>query len=447
MKANAIALTLAVILAPGVRAQRPTVPVRGVIFDSLRGKPIPNASVSIAGRTQVMTTDAQGRFQFDSVEPGVHRIVAQHPILDSIGLSGLSARAMVAAGTNEVRLAVPSFATLWRTVCRGSAPKDSGIVYGTIRDATLGTPVANAAVDVSWSDLVLDDRHRLRERKWRIETRSNAEGDYAACGVAPDLTFELHAEASGRQSGRIGFPAPTTRVQRHDLLIAATASESNAGLGTVAGTVTDPAGLPVGDARVIVDELAEVRTRDDGTFTVSNVPAGTRRIEVRAIGTAASGIAVDVVPGKVSDIAVSVNPIRTLAPIETKAERNLRLFKTEFNERRRLGLGYIRDSTDIARYDQFLNVLRAVPSMVVQYRTPSLRISVPDGVGGQCAPRAIIDGAEGQFGHLIDLDPKEIAALEVYIRGSQVPQRYAPAGIQAQCGAILVWTKYGMRNR
>ena len=79
--------------------------------------------------------------------------MAQHPILDSIGLSGLSAHATVSEATNEVKLAVPSFATLWRAACgNGTVPKDSGIVYGTIRDAARGTPVANAVVEIMWSE-------------------------------------------------------------------------------------------------------------------------------------------------------------------------------------------------------------------------------------------------------------------------------------------------------
>jgi hypothetical protein len=158
-------------------------------------------------------------------------------------------------------------------------------------------------------------------------------------------------------------------------------------------------------------------------------------------------LAVDVLPGGTASVAITARQAVSLAPVETRAERNVRILTAEFNERRRLGLGYLRDSTEIMRYDQFLNVFRDIPSVTVQYRTPTLHISMPDGAGGQCAPRVIIDGGEAQFGHLIDLESKEVAAVEVYVRVSQVPQRYAPIGIQPQCGMILVWTKYGMRNR
>jgi protocatechuate 3,4-dioxygenase beta subunit len=446
MRASAIAAALALLAAATAHGQQRPIALRGVIFDSLRGQPIRNASVSIAGRSDVMTTDASGRFQFDSVEPGVHRIVAQHPIFDSIGLSGLATRASVADGIGEVRLATPSFATLWRLSCRGAAPKDSGIVYGTIRDLH-GNPVANAEVKLSWSDLGIDDHRRLRQRLWQIETRSNAEGGYAACGVPPDLGLALHARSADQETGTIGLPSLTTRIQRHDLVVGAASRESNGETATVSGIVTDPSGAPVGDARVMVDSLPEIRTRDDGTFNIAGVPSGTRSVQVRAFGAVPVSLAVDAIPGAVANLAVTVRQPMMLAPVETRAERNVRVLKAEFNERRRLGLGYLRDSTEIVKYDRFLNVFRDVPSVDVQFRKTTLQITVPDPSGGRCAPRVMIDGAEAQFGHLIDLESKEVAALEVYVRVSQIPARYAPIGIQHQCGIILVWTKYGMRNR
>ena len=51
------------------------------------------------------------------------------------------------------------------------------------------------------------------------------------------------------------------------------------------------------------------------------------------------------------------------------------------------------------------------------------------------------------FGHLLDLFPREVAGIEVYPTAAHVPMKYARVGIQPECGMILVWTKYGFRNR
>jgi hypothetical protein len=431
--------------AGAVAAQR--VQVHGVVFDSLRGQPMKNAAVTIAGDSRVMTTDSRGRFQFDSVPTGRVRFSAQHPLLDSIGLSGLLAPSMITDGREDVRLAVPSFATLWHVACGPARPpKDSAIVYGTIRAAGDGAPVANAMVELIWSDLVVDNKRHVVQRRWRIETRSNSAGGYALCGVANELGLRVHALSDSAESGAIDMPPLTTRIQRKDLLLGSFTADS-ANLGSISGVVLDAAGLPETDVRVILPGRPEVRTDAEGRFVLSRVPAGTRQIEVLAIGAAPTIAVADVTPGASTAVVVSLPKIVTLGPSVTRARRNTRTFAVEFAERRKMGFAYTRDSTELVKYDAFVNALRDVPSMIVQYSWSMLTVSVPNGKGGFCAPDVVIDGAGAAFGHLADLATKEVAALEVYTRAAHIPAQLIHAGIQPQCGMILVWTKYGMRNR
>jgi len=423
------------------------VPVRGVVFDSLRGQPIRNATVSIAGNSQVITTDSRGRFQFDSVSPGAYRFTAQHPVLDSIGLSGLLARSTVTDGRDEVHLAVPSFATLWRVACgAGRPPKDSGIVYGTIRGAGDGLPVANVTVELLWSDLALDNKHHIVQRRWHIQTRSNSAGGYALCGIAPALGLQVHAGSDSAASGAIDMPPLSTRVQRKDLLVGPLAADS-ANSGSITGVVLDAGGLPEADVRIIMQDLPEVRTDLEGKFLLRNVPSGTRQIEVLAIGATPTSAVADVTPHTATAVTVMLPKVVTLAPVRTGARRSVRTFAVEFAARRKLGFGYTRDSTELVKYNDFVNALRDVPSLNVSYRWSMLTIAVPDGKGKFCSPDVLIDGAGAGFGHLVDLSAKEVAALEVYPRASHIPPQFIHAGIQPQCGMILVWTKYGMKNR
>jgi len=436
-------------LAGFAGAQRAPVRVRGVVFDSLRREPIRNAFVSIAGTDRIMTTDSHGRFQFDSVSPGVHRVTAQHPLLDSIGLSGLLAHATVTDGSDEVELAVPSFRTLWRAACgRGEVPTDSGIVYGTIRDATRGAPVANAMVELSWSDLLLDRKRGVVQRRWRIETRSNALGGYAVCGVAPERGLQVHAVSDSAESGVIDLPALSTRVERRDLSVGSIAAADSSDRGTIEGLIRDDTGQPVPDARIVIDHAPAVRSDGDGKFTQSRVPAGTRQVEIFAIGAVPSLEIAEVTPGGTTTVEATLRWVPVLTPMRTTAARRApRVFAAEFAARRKAGFGYVRDSTEIAKYDQFLNVFRDVPSLTVQYRSSSLFISVPDGKGRSCAPDVLIDGAVAGFGNLIDLSPQEVGGVEVYPRAAHIPARFVPPGIHPECGMILVWTKYGLRNR
>ena len=441
-------LTLSVVcslvaLTP-VAAQHGLARVRGVVFDSLRGKPLGNASVSIAGGRFTMNTDPSGRFEFDSVPPGTLVVTARHALLDSIGLPGLSAKAVVTEGGSDINLSVPSFASMWRVACGDRRPpRDSSIVYGTIRDAESSQPVANASVEVSWSDFVLQQQ-KIRERRWHVDTKSNSAGGYAICGVPSDIATQLHTQAQAGESGVLDLPVGGTRVQRRDLLIAPNDTSSR---GRIRGTVIDHLGAIVTDAVIRVDSSSEGRTDSTGAFELARVPAGTREVKVLAIGAEPMTIVADVLPRETMTLNVQLRPVYTLNTVTTTGVRGARVFAAEFDVRRKSGFGYMQDSTTIVRYPQFVNVLRSFPSLNVQQRPTTLLITVPNGKGGDCQPDVLIDGARGTFNHLLDLMPNEIGGVEVYTHASHIPSRFVPAGIQPQCGMILVWTKYGFRNR
>jgi hypothetical protein len=417
--------------------------VRGVVFDSLRGKPLGNASVSIAGG-HYTSTDPSGRFVFDSVPPGPHIFTARHALLDSIGLPGLSTKAVVTEGGGDVNLSVPSFASMWRVACgERRPPRDSGIVYGTIRDAESSQTIANASIDVSWSDFVLQ-LGKVVERRWHIDTKSNSQGGYAICGVPGDMTDQIHARAELEESGVIALPVGGTRVQRRDLLIAPYDSTAR---GKLRGTIIDHLGAIVADAVIRVDSSSEARSDSTGAFELTRVPAGTREVQVLAIGAEPMTIIADVLPRETLTLAVQLRPVYTLNTVTTTGTRGARIFAAEFEVRRKSGFGFMQDSTTIAKYDQFLNVQRSFPGLNVQYRMSALTITVPNGKGGVCQPDVLIDGARAAFGHLLDLAPSEVGGIEVYTHAGHIPARFVPAGIQPQCGMILVWTKYGFRNR
>jgi len=88
------------------------------------------------------------------VPVGTWLVAAEHPALDTIGLSSFSARANVAAGrTSQITLAVPSLRTIARAACqRGAAlaGRGSGVVFGAVLDADSGAHLAGAEVSPRW---------------------------------------------------------------------------------------------------------------------------------------------------------------------------------------------------------------------------------------------------------------------------------------------------------
>ncbi|HEY1305034.1 MAG TPA: carboxypeptidase regulatory-like domain-containing protein [Vicinamibacterales bacterium] len=427
--------------------QRVGFAVRGVVFDSIRGRPLQNASVTIGGRPEPTTTNSRGQFKFDDVPAGLYTLTAHHAMLDSIGLSGLAVRASIGKSTGEIRLALPSFATLWQVTCPGRPPRDSGIVFGTIQSADGGGPVANAAVELSWTDLGVDKRRRVIARRWHLRTSSNDRGEYAVCGVPPEMPFQLFANKANRTSDSITIATALSRIRRRDLFIGSKDVADSSRRGTIVGHVTDPSGESMENVQILIDSTAGVRTDAAGHFVISRVAPGTRQLRLFAIGLVPTYVSADVLPKDTVVVSIEVRKLVQLAGMRTKAVSGVRVFATEFNERRRLGFGYLRDSVEIAKHPDFVSFLREFPGLQVRLGGTSVAFAVPDVQGGTCAPDILIDGAKAGPGHLIDLHSNEVGAIEFYPRAAHIPARFVPPAFTPQCGMILVWTKYGLSNR
>src|SRR5262245_22759840 len=305
-----IALLGVGVISAAASGQRSGFAVRGIVFDSIRGRPLQNASVTIAGRPEAITTNARGQFTFDNVPPGVYTLTAHHAILDSIGLSGLAARAsVVGASTGEIRLALPSFATFWRVTCPGSPPRDSGIVFGTIYSADASAPVANAAIELFWTDLDVNKQRRVIARRSHLNTSSNVRGEYAMCGVPPDAALLLFANKNDSASDSITIATAPTRIQRRDLFIGSKSPADPSHRGTIVGKVTDPAGQPMANVRILIDSAVNVRTDANGHFVIRGVAPGTRQLEVFAIGSVSTYASADVLPKDTAVVSIQLRKV------------------------------------------------------------------------------------------------------------------------------------------
>lgn len=312
-------------LASLALAQRQTsaasdrVPLVGVAYDSLRGAPLVGAFVSLAGTERVARSDSSGRFRFDSVARGAQTLVLLHASLDSVGLSGISAR--VDAGDGVVaRIGIPSFATLWRAACGSAAvPSDRGFIFGSVRSAVDGRPASGVSVGVRWMDLSVDGASGLAQHAWSGDVTTDSAGGYAVCGVPTDVTLRVVAMTDSAATGVIDVPSFGARVLRRDLMIAQESGSDSIGRGSVVGIVRDPQGNAVQSARVVTAGAEEARSGADGRFVVRGVPLGTRQIEVTSIGSAPAAVVVNVARGETIAPTVVMQPVVTLAGVTTRA--------------------------------------------------------------------------------------------------------------------------------
>jgi hypothetical protein len=434
-----VAALAALVLTRPATAQDVGVAVSGVAFDSLNRAPLAGALVTIVGTARSTRTDARGRFRFDSVPPGTHTFAAQHAALDSVGFSGISTRATITDGSDEVRLGGPSFATLWRTACGGTVPPaDSGFVYGNVRDATTGAAVSNATVDITWTDLGVTKARRVTETNWRGLAPTNLAGDFAICGVPSDVGLRIRASTDSAASGLIDLAARGARVQRRDLLVGPVTDDPGVARGIVVGLVTDSGGRPVADARILVDGVPELRADSAGRFTAIGVPIGSRQVEVLALGMSPVISAVDVTPRDTVSVFATMRRITTLDVVRVTASPLVRRLVRDLEERRKHGTGYVRDSTEIGKHGTLFSVFSVIPSVRPERQsTTEFYISLPTNTG-RCLANLVIDGRRASYDELNFLRPADIAAVEVYPRRMTAPMEYLR---DDSCGAVAVWTK------
>jgi hypothetical protein len=438
LAAVAAAIILALPIRDPVDAQ--TIAVRGVAYDSLRGIPLRNAVVTVAGTAGRTTTDELGQFAIDGVAPGVRTFHAQHPALDSLGLSGISARTTVTDGRELVRLGVPSFVTLWRNAC-GATPmaRDRGFIYGTVRDAISLDPVPSAIVDLAWLDLQASKELGVSQRRWRGQARTDSTGSYSICGIPTADGLRMQALSDSAASGIVNVFGSALRIQRRDLLIGRVNDSVLTRRATIIGRVTDSAGVPFRDARIFVDEYGEVRSGVDGTVLMRSVPAGTRQIDVMAVGRLPVTVIMDLAAGDTGVFSAALHKITTLDVVRVTGTRRQRRMIEDFESRRRNSSGFVLDSTDLAQRASLSSAFEGLPSLEVRSRSGQLSLTLPGSGGGRCVPVVFIDGRKADLDQLNMLRIGELAAVELYPRRMSAPAAFLTNDL---CGSIVVWTRW-----
>jgi protocatechuate 3,4-dioxygenase beta subunit len=395
--------------------------------------------VTISGSQSRATTDDDGRFSLDDIEPGAHVINAQHPSIDSIGLSGIAARFHIGTVEATVNLAVPSFATLWRTACGNTPiPATGGFVYGTVRDANGFQPVADVAVDVSWLDLQAT-KGALKQRRWRGQALTDSTGSYAVCGLPAVDGLRMQAGSAAGVSGIVNVFPSAVRVQRRDFLLGPASDSDLTRRSTITGRVTDENGNPLVDARVFVDEFGEVRSNAEGNVLLRSVPAGTRQVDVLAIGRIPLSVVLELSAGDTATFTASMRRVTTLDVVRVTGTRRQRVLLEGFESRRKSNSGFVLDSAELSMRGRLWSAFEGFPSVEVKVTSGQFALLFPSAQGGKCAPAIFVDGRETDIEELNMLRVGELAAVEVYPHRMSTPAEFLT---KDRCGSVAVWTRF-----
>lgn len=436
------------LLAAGLaRAQAQGVAVRGYAIDSLRGDILVGARITLVGVRSV-TSDKGGLFEFPDVAPGTYVLEMQHARLDSMGLPGISLRTVVTDGSQEMLIAIPSFATLWRAACgERPAPKDSGFVYGVVRDTRDGRTLPDAAVELIWVDVsatAVKSKLEMKQRLVRNQTSTDLNGEFSVCGVPLEAGLRLAAATDSLISGIIDIPAGTLPVLRRDLIVGTGDRTDTLSLGDISGLVMGADGKPVVGARVVVDDVPRGLTDKEGRFFATGILPGTRQLEILAIGRQPHMAGVDVRSQQATELRITMELVTTLDVVRIVGSPFQRRLVEEFADNKRMGFGSFLDSSQVGRRGTIESVFSALPGVeLTRQRFGAFQIALPGKSGGKCAATIWIDGHKTDSDELKSLRPSDIAVVQVFQREYNVPSRYwAPT---SDCGAAVVWTKEALR--
>lgn len=450
-------LTLAGLFLTATTARSQT--VSGIVTDSISRTPLAGAIVQLApdsGPGRHIVADSLGHFAFDAVAPGRYRIGFIHPVLDSIGLDPIIKEFTVApSGSHRVDLAVPSPARIRDAMC-GTGGRGKAVITGFVRDAATDQPLAGAAVAADWLELTFQKGGIVRVIP-RADAITKANGWFALCNVPSDGIMSLFAARNGDTTDVLDVHVPDNGFLHHDLYLGG--SKGGRLTGIVVSAVS---GERIPNAQVSVSGSPFIRADSKGEWTVSDLPLGTRNVEVKAVGFYPERRGVTVMPGG-APVRVALSELRAvLDTVRIRAARLQDRHESGFEDRRRRGAGQYLTAQDISKKGAIstlelfmglrgLRVGFASDTMLSdQYalvspdsmKTTNRRILMRGISGDLCAPSFFLNGLYIDRMDGDDLDtwatPREISGIEIYSEAT------APAQFQRigkGCGSIVIWTK------
>lgn len=436
--------------------------VVGSVHDSLGRKPLAGAIIQVAQldganpHNHTARADSLGRFRVDSVASGKYMVGFFHPLLDSLGIEPPVRELTVGRdGTFRTDLAIPSAESFRRSICGGpkSRPKSpSALLVGIVRNAKDRAVAPNATVFAEWQEVSIGSSGVVRTAPF-VSTKSLNNGWFAICNVPGKGTMSIFAALGADSTERIEFDIVEGGFARRDLYLSPSVTSASPTTKTISGRiVSHDFTAPVAGAEVAVTGARSVRTNERGEFTIADAPVGTRMLEVRAVGFFPYRGPVDVVEGTPT-LNLELAALKSaLSTVRITAQRTLALNMSEFEFRRKTGIGKFIAETDLAKSQPVYvsDIFRFIPGVQIWTQRDSVLTRVQFRRGafadGPCYPEFFMDGRPMGVLTVEQMDvaatPKDIKAIEIYV-SPNTPPMFNNGTLGTQCGAIVIWTKSG----
>lgn len=453
---------------PSLAAQQASGPasLSGFAYDSVRGHAMTHAQIVVRGTTLIAVADTIGYFHFDSIPSGKFRLLAVHPVLDSLGIQLLSPELTATAGQHiTMNMATPSGANLVKQLCAAAwLNRGPAALFGRVRNADTGQPIPNAHVSIVWTDILLNGLQKIP----RIRAANTTDdGTYRICGLPSDMDGKVQVAYSGLTSGDVPVTFNHELLEMRSLSLASAAPVAVAKGDTtppeprralaaarLTGKVYSVTGVPVSNARIQVEGTARATTsRSDGSFALDSLPSGSQVLIARQIGYNPVEQPVELSAATPATAVLRFDQAVTLLPtVTTVAKVETGLDNVGFSNREKMGMGTFLNTTqlDQRHATTFTDILRGVPGLRVQTSGSDTQVSDPRSPGGSGCVIFVVDGSPWVSMSPGDIDsfliPSNVGAIEVY-HGVETPPEFVQPS-QSGCGVVVVWTKWRLeRNK
>ena len=446
---------LAIVAIAG--AQQPTAPpaprgygsIVGAVVDSIRRRMLPDATVRVAGTTRTGVSDAQGRFHIDSIPAGEFTLVVDHPMLDSLGYGGLSMPAAIVNAGEQAQLLIstPTFESLHDKVCprAGGLVAGPAMIVGRLLDAESDAPLGGGSVALVYRDNG-ENGVVTRVRQGRV----NENGIFAICGLPVPLAGTLQATRAGESTAEMAVEYAT------DLLTTAlfTLGTNGTTRAMVHGKVVNRRGVPIAGVHVMVEGgQTSATTGEDGKFSLTGLPSGTRKLVARKIGLAAVSQGVNLSSRAplqltlVADGAQLVQAVRVVGVLEDGLQKAGFTERVKGNRGKFLTPERITDLSPIV----FTDLLTSMTGMKVRSSARGTVVTATRSgmANANGCITVFVDNSRFYGNEPGDLDKalaaQDVGAVEFYASESEAPPQFTAPG--ARCASLVVWTKTMLLNR
>lgn len=165
--------------------------IRGDARDST-GAPLTGALVRLAGTSYETPVDASGRFELDSVPPGLYRVEAFTDPIAALSIAAAEEDVTVhAGGETSVSLRAAGLDGLLARLCGGRAvAKGRSALRVVMIDEVGNVPDAGVALRLWWTEYVRE-RGVSRVVQQQLDATTASDGSAVFCGLPVDVPLEL----------------------------------------------------------------------------------------------------------------------------------------------------------------------------------------------------------------------------------------------------------------